>query len=334
MNSLLETLGPLGPVVVEQGVKYISKKAVSQSSELSNEVATNNLKAAKARLLKKPNIDRKQALVTAATHGNISALEILLEKPASQSHRHHRESDEESDDGEKTFMEAQVNSWAQGTTPLIAAIKNKHVKTAKFLLDAGADPDLYAQNGITALQVAAKEGESGLVRLLLDRGAEIDHRDACGDTALIIACRFAHSHTAKRLIDKGADVNAKNGKGGTPLLVSAKHDCINVLEMLLKEGADIRATDKKGLSVLHRAVQGVWFIEGVPVKEKEEMLRMLLREGADPTLRDNHGKTAAQRAGWLSGGESLRILLERAEVRTRERERREHAGDYKRTRTF
>jgi ankyrin repeat protein len=153
-------------------------------------------------------------------------------------------------------------------------------------------------------------GDLEICRVLLSFGADVNHQNAVGDTALIMASRYDHLSVVKCLLENGAEIDIRNKKWSTALLVAARHDAIDVLEILLRYGAHPRVKDKKGRTPLHRAVEGIWLVDGVPGTVKEDMVRKLLRAGANPDAKDLEGKTAAQRAGWLRGSEGLRKLLE------------------------
>lgn len=227
---------------------------------------------------------------------------------------------------------------------MAAAVTNDHRKTAKLLLESGADPDICIKGRDTPLMAAAKTGRLDIVRLLLPFDADVDHRDGAGDTALIIAARTGHANTGRCLLENGADIEARNVKGGTALLVAARHSHLDMIKMLLKRGANIDARDKRGLGVLHRAVEGVYLMGHVSSSLKEKSLRMLLDAGADPQMRDLQGKTPAQKAGWKEGGSRLRKLLDGGAVdspRTSthgsvrgSRERRRRDDPYARSNTF
>lgn len=294
----MEILQTLAPIVIKHGLQHASKKLNSPSSDLAREAADNNTHAMRTLLSRHRSISRGPALVSAATAGQLSALDLLLEAPESSTHHHY------------PHEATDPNTWANGTTPLLAAVKEHHVKTTTTLLDAGADPNLGYRNGTTALHEAAQAGDVALVKLLLQAGAKIDHHDQAGDTALILASRWGRVRVAKALIDAGANVEGRNAKGSTSLLVAARHDQVEVVELLLKEGADVHVRDRQGRGVLHRAVAGVGWIDGVPVSVKERIVAMLLRAGADPGVRDEAGKTASERAGWVKGDGGLKRLLE------------------------
>jgi hypothetical protein len=313
----MDILKTIGPIAIEQAAKYYVNQGSGShpSGTLATEASANNTSAVKSILAKSPLIDRAPALVAASSAGNLSVLDLLLEPPQTTSRHHHHQPSSSSKSQDR---KVDLNVWSAGTTPLLAAVKTKHAKTTKYLLQSGADPDLCDKSGSTALQLASKNGDLEIVRVLLSFGAEVDYRNADGDTALIIASRWGHARTARVLLENGANIEARNAKGGSALLVAARHDCVEVLEILLKKGADVRVRDKKGRGVLHRVVEGVNFVENVPVKVKEGMVRDLLEAGANPAMRDAAGKTAGQRAGWLNGGEELRRLLDVRDFRKRE----------------
>jgi hypothetical protein len=302
--DLFNTLSPLAPLALE-ATKFALKNATSAANELAAEASKNDAKAVRSILSKDPSINRAPALVAAASLGNLRVLDLLLEPlPSTDSrerHHHHE------------LEKINLNVWSSGSTPLLAAVKNKHCTTTKVLLEAGAEPDLCPKTGTTALQEAARVGDIDIIEVLLSFGAGVNHQNVTGDTSLIIASRSGHSRTAKYLLENKAEIEVKNKKGSTALLVAAAHDHVDVVEILLKEGATVRVRDKKGRTPLHRAVQGTWLIDGVRGSgiEKEETVRLLMRAGADPTARDIDGKTAAERVGWRTGGEGLKRLLEK-----------------------
>lgn len=295
--DLINTLSPLAPLAVE-ATKFALKKSTSPASELAFETTANNIKAVRLRLSKDPRIDRAPALIAAASLGHLEILELLLQPLHQHHHRHEPQ-------------KVDPNVWASGETPLIAAVKNHHLKTTKVLLEAGAEPDLCPKTGTTPLQDAAGLGDIDIIEALLASGADINHQNNAGDTALIIASRSGHSGTAGFLIGKGAGIDIKDKKGNTALAVAAKHDRVEVVEELLKDGAEVRVRDRKGRTPLHRAVAGSLLIRGAGTGAREEIVKMLLRAGVNPNAKDLDGKTAADRIGWLNGGEGLRKLLDR-----------------------
>jgi len=291
----------VAPIVIQEATKYISKRALlTPAQELANSASENNTSTLRRQLEHDPDVNRGPALVAAAGSGSLSALELLLEPPEKVSSRHshhHRE------------PKVDLDVWSSGATPLLAAVRGRHLKTTKCVLESGADPDLAPKTGITALEEAAQAGLLDVVNLLLVYGAKADHHDHKGDTALIIASRWGHSHTARCLLQNGAKVNEQNMKGSTALGVAARHDSLDAVVELLKWKANPNLRDKKGRTALHRAVEGVWLIDGVSSKRKEEMVQVLLDAGADPRVKDKEGKTPAERASWLTGSEALRKLL-------------------------
>jgi ankyrin repeat protein len=317
MDDLIRTLGPLAqtyaPVVLEQASKFAMNKLNKPKDALELAAVADDTKEIRSILRKDPNINRAPALVAAAAAGKLDALDELLEPPPPprhESHHHHHDSVE-------SLIKVDPNVWASGTTPLLAAVKNKHSKTVKLLLKAGAEPDLKTKNGNTALIQAAQIGDTDCCKQLLRFGADVDAQNHTGDTALILATRFDHPDTVCYLLDHGANVDARNKKWATPLLIAARHDYVDVMSELIKHGADIRAKDKKGRTALHRAVEGLWVLDGVGGSAKQESVRLLMRAGANPRSKDREGKTPLERLGmWgglpgnLGGGQGIKKLLE------------------------
>jgi hypothetical protein len=75
------------------------------------------------------------------------------------------------------------NEW----TPLLHAVHKHQVKAAEALIDAGADINRAAPNGITPLMMAAGYGHDDMVAMLLRRGADAKRTDKDGASALDFA---------------------------------------------------------------------------------------------------------------------------------------------------
>jgi ankyrin repeat protein len=60
---------------------------------------------------------------------------------------------------------------SNGLTPLMIATLNRDILMVRLLLERGADPNLQAPGGDTALDMALELGEGEIERVLQDRGA-------------------------------------------------------------------------------------------------------------------------------------------------------------------
>ena len=65
--------------------------------------------------------------------------------------------------------------------------------SVKFLLDNGADPNIQADDGRTALMRAAVNGKLDVVTMLIDHGADSNFENEDGHTALFMARRKGHT---------------------------------------------------------------------------------------------------------------------------------------------
>lgn len=104
-------------------------------------------------------------------------------------------------------------------TPLLCAVHNRHVETARALLAHGADMTSATDYGWTPLSMATHKGPPEMVQLLLDRGADVHHKDDRGWQPLHIALRANRLSDDERraiveqLLAAHADPNALNPGG-------------------------------------------------------------------------------------------------------------------------
>lgn len=169
-----------------------------------------------------------------------------------------------------------MSSRSHSIDELLSAIRPPvDLMKAKSILDAGADPNGYSDNGATPLydaaffceaeaidlllmhganpdielspfkqsplMMAAGRGQRGnaCIQLLIKAGATIDKVDADGFTALFFAIGSSNLDAVLALLAAGANPNVRNSSGSTPLYwVIAKSASSAVMQCLLANGAD------------------------------------------------------------------------------------------------
>lgn len=107
-----------------------------------------------------------------------------------------------------------------GYTPIVESIIRGEPKIVKKLLDAGADPNIVDQHGITPLMYVSKAAgilpphiNRSLVKLLVDNGAHVDLQDMNGRTALMYAVVNRKSDIVEYLLSIGAETQILNKEG-------------------------------------------------------------------------------------------------------------------------
>jgi ankyrin repeat protein len=109
----------------------------------------------------------------------------------------------------------------EGGTPLMSACAGYQPKMVEMLLRVGANVDLAAIDGRTALHAAVgswaplPEKQRECVRLLLDHGAKVDVQDNSGLTPLMLAAWFGSTLSVKEFLQAGALLTAINSQGQT-----------------------------------------------------------------------------------------------------------------------
>ncbi len=199
---------------------------------------------------------------------------------------------------------ADVNARDQGgKTALMYASGRGKTDLVKFLIQSGADVNITDDQGRSALNISALDAEG--FNALLDAGADPNVANQCGITALY---RAPNAQTVKRLIEAGVDVNAPNKNcynavasqlgavdsiaftlNGRPKDYSPSDQCARTplfyvhdaesAKLLLAAGADAKATDCEGTTVLMRNDLDA------------ETFAILLDAGADPVAQSKFSWT-------------------------------------------
>ena len=130
----------------------------------------------------------------------------------------------------------------QSELDLFEAAAVGDVELLRRLLDAGADPNAFAPDGVTPLTLASFFKRSDAVRLLLDRGADV-HLRARHEEFQVLPIHSAAADGGSpeivgMLLDAGADPNAEQ-PGGFTALGAARQEGNDELErLLLERGAE------------------------------------------------------------------------------------------------
>jgi ankyrin repeat protein len=137
-------------------------------------------------------------------------------------------------DAGATVTNVSLRSLLEGGTPFLLAALAADVATMRVLVDAGADPLLASDAGLTPLMAGAGIGRIlaqthvaetetralKAVRLAVELGNDVHAVNREGDTALFGAAYTGAITIAQLLVDAGARVNVKNNRGETPLMIT------------------------------------------------------------------------------------------------------------------
>jgi len=146
-------------------------------------------------------------------------------------------------------------------TPLTAAISSKNDKLVSYLLERGADPNLYDQDASPLYKACASQRKR-LVKLLLQHGADVTrpHRPPPSRSPTCIFGYLKNTRVRGRcgivryLLDAGIEVNCTDQRGQTPLMLAAQANNIAVIQLLLDRQASINKADHDGQTALFYAV--------------------------------------------------------------------------------
>ena len=122
------------------------------------------------------------------------------------------------------------------TSFLVAACKAGWTHAARTLVAKGADVNGCDQMGYSPIYAAIEARSSKLVAFLLNKGADPNiYYENKYFTALDFSCKIDCFEIASILIHAGADTNSKSY---SPLLTACRKNNIDIVELLLDNGAD------------------------------------------------------------------------------------------------
>jgi ankyrin repeat protein len=131
---------------------------------------------------------------------------------------------------------------ADGTTALHWAVRNDDLELVSALITAGADVKAVNRYGLRPLTLAAMNGSPGAVGALLKAGADPNTVTDAGEPVVMTAARTGNVDAVKLLVARGADVNARERWfGETAVMWAAAENHAAVVRVLAETGADINA---------------------------------------------------------------------------------------------
>jgi len=261
-------------------------------------------------------------LMTVARTGSVDAAKVLLEHGAEVDAR-------EQWHGQTALMWAAAQNHPEMVGALIAAGADVDAQSniEEWERQRTAEPreKWLPPGGLTPLLFAAREGCTACVPILLDAGAEIDTTAPDGISAAVSALINGHYDTAAALIDGGIDPNLVDytGRGAlyaavdfntmpssnrpAPEVLGNEHTALDIEKMLVEHGADVNAQleriapyraklDRGNDTVLG---QGTTPLMRAAKAGDIDSMKLLLEHGADPMLTTSRGVNALMLAAGL-----------------------------------
>lgn len=154
---------------------------------------------------------------------------------------------------------------SEGKGALHYAVSQNSEDDVKFLLDHGANVDIYTNKNLRPIHFAVRCNNYKMCELLVTNGAQLHFKDnRLEQTPLHIAIYESKDINIQKLLikkathydffNKSCSINARDGRKCTPLHLAVKKGSIEIVKLLYKHSCDINPQDVDGNTPLHLAL--------------------------------------------------------------------------------
>ena len=193
-----------------------------------------------------------------------------------------------------------INDSLEGKTPLIIAVGNSYIDTAKILIENGANINAVDIEGWSALSYAVNNGDIEIAKLLLENKAKIKDELLIAIKSPIVESSI---NMMKLLIDNKANINYTDENGFNPLNIAIESGDMELTKFLITNGANVNSLMQDGVSLIGYAI----------AQNNMDLLQILIENGANVnyTNGDSWADTPLKTASRLGLDNVVRILLTR-----------------------
>ncbi len=186
--------------------------------------------------------------------------------------------------------------------PLVDAVRQGDLATARVLLEQGADASAAAVDGTTALHWAAHRDDLEAAELLIRARADVSAANRYGVTPISLAATNGGAVMIERLLAAGGNPNASLLEGETVLMTAARTGAVEAVRVLLDGGADVNAAEQwRGQTAL------MW----AAAEGHAAVVRQLVARGADVGARSSAARADAAADSERPGGFSAFLFAVR-----------------------
>ena len=279
---------------IDQLIKAAGENRLLDLVELINDIDVD---------VNEANDNQLTALMQAATFGNASAIEILLQagaeiegpdskvfssKQLAELFGHKRVLEvlaQYSGSQRKSDKIKPAPTPEKLTKELFVAIKENDANKLTKMIGLGADVNMVNSDNRSPLMLAVKGKQIDCLKVLIANNAEIDLANKYGYTALMFAAWYGKLEAVKYLAENGANIEFQTNGGATSLMEAATNAQLDVMRYLIDKGAKVDAQDKYGETALMKAVK-----RGHDIN----VINYLINHGASISLPNKYGETALQ----------------------------------------
>ncbi|MFJ2754701.1 ankyrin repeat domain-containing protein [Nocardioides sp. NPDC087217] len=180
---------------------------------------------------------------------------------------------------------------ADGDQQLLRAAASGDTDSAAAALRGGADLETRDGNRRTPLLLAVTDDHLETARLLVYLGADADALDGQHDTPWLVTGVTGSVPMAELLLSVDPDLTVRNRYGGLSIIPASERGHADYVEHVAKTAIDLDHVNDLGWTALLEAV-----ILGEGSDRWQRVVRSLLENGADPSIADRDGVTPLEHA--------------------------------------